>query len=137
MKRRIWLGLLLVLSMGSNCVVAQAVELKGQYTFEKKNGMSSMFVFEDDSASFIAFRASDIASIYGEGKFELKGDMLILHYDSAGVRKRVSKSHLVTPTGTDTLTVRNMTPKKFELVLQPSGYVETYRKVSDAVRKKR
>jgi hypothetical protein len=62
---------------------------------------------------------------------------LILHYDSTGVNRRVSKKHIIAPTGTDTLTLRHVTARKFELVLNPSGYVETYRKVDDPIRKKR
>lgn len=116
---------------------AQAVALKGQYTFEKKKEMSSMFVFADDGVSFVAFRTGDLASTYGEGKFELQGSSLILHYDSAGVKKRVSRKHIITPTGTDTLMLRSLTARKFELVLDPSGYVETYHKVNDPLRKKR
>jgi len=116
---------------------AQAVTLKGQYTFEKKKEMSSMFIFADDGVNFVSFRASDLASTYGEGRFELQGTNLILHYDSAGVSRRVSRKHIITPTGTDTLTVRNVTAKKFELVLNPSGYVEIYRKVNDPLIKKR
>ena len=118
-------------------VFAQAIELKGQYAFEKKKDMSSMFVFADDGVSFVAFRTSDLASTYGEGKFELQGTNLILHYDSAGVSKRVSRRHIITPTGTDTLTLRNRTAKKFELVINPTGYVETYHKVNDPLLKKR
>jgi hypothetical protein len=87
--------------------------------------------------SFVVFRAGDLASTYGEGTFELQGTNLILHYDSAGVKKRVSRMHIITPTDTDTLTLRNLTARKFELVLNPSGYVETYHKVSDPLRKKR
>lgn len=116
---------------------AQAAGLKGQYVFEGKNDMSSMFVFTDDGTSFIAFRASDLGSFYGEGKFQLVGSNLVLHYDSTGVGKRVSKTHHITPTGTDTLIIRNLTAKKFELVLQPSGFVETYRKVKYPGHKKR
>jgi hypothetical protein len=129
--------LLIIVTVAVTGVFAQAPGLKGQYTFEKKNEMSSMFVFADDGVSFVAFRAGDLASTYGEGKFELQGTRLILHYDSTGVKKRVSRKHIITPTGTDTLTLRNVTARKFELVLDPSGHVETYRKLNDPLAKKR
>jgi len=115
---------------------AQAVALKGQYTYEKKQ-MSSMFIFGENGQSFVSFRTSDLASTYGEGTFELKGTDLILHYDSAGVTRRVSRKHIIKPTGTDTLTLRNLTARKFELVLNPSGYVETYHRVNAPPVKKR
>jgi hypothetical protein len=137
MKRVSALVGFIVVAMGASQGMAQTVELKGQYNYEKKHEMSSLFVFDDDGVNFMAFRMGDMASIYSEGKFELKGNLLILHYDSTGVRKRVSKTHIVTPTGTDTLMLRNVTPKKFDLVLQPYDYVETYRKVKDALLKKK
>ena len=129
--------LLFAAVVASRAAFAQAVELKGQYTFEGKSEMSSMLVFGEDGVSFVAFRASDLASTYGEGKFELQGKRLILHYDSTGVSKRVSRKHLITPTSTDTLMLRSITSKKFELILNLSGYVETYRKVNDPLLKKR
>lgn len=137
MKRVAALVGFMVVAVGALHGLAQNVELKGQYNYEKKDEMSSLFVFDDDGVNFMAFRVGDMASIYSEGKFELKGNLLILHYDSTGVRKRVSKTHIITPTGTDTLMLRHVTSRKFDLVLQPYDYVETYRKVKDPLLKKK
>ena len=134
---RVWMAGMVIVAVAviSPAVLAQSAVLKGQYEHHRKNEIWSMFIFDDDGVSFMASRSGDMASIYSEGTFELKGSSLILHYDSTGVRKRVSRTHIVTPTGTDTLTLRNLSTLKFTLV-DPLGYVENYRKVKDRLLKK-
>jgi hypothetical protein len=106
---------------------AQTIRLGGEYTFERKGEMRSIYIFSSDSL-FISILSGDMGTFYGAGKFKITKDRLILKYDSTGISSKADKKYYILPTSNDTLRILNLRRNKINIECDYTGRLETYKR---------
>ena len=107
----------------------QSPTLLGQFTYEKKKQkIFSSYLFSP-GMRFISINSGDVASLYGNGHYEIVNGNLILHYHPQEKEGALPEGYQRVPTSVDTIPISFIGKKRLKLYCEMTGSMEVYKKV--------
>jgi hypothetical protein len=104
---------------------SQLVNLEGFYE-HKTSDFNSIYSFSKDNFSLMEI--GDLGNFYGKGKFRIKGNIIVLDFDT--LNHKESLQWTLIPAKTDSLTVHSLTKRKLEIEyrIRDEVYLVAYKK---------